>query len=59
MRLIICAVLLLLFVAAARYLLLYAFGALGFWPGMAICLAVGCSAIAAAFAYDRASSRSQ
>lgn len=58
-RLLIAVALLLAFAAGMKFGLLQAFAALGFWPGMAICLGVGCLAIAAAFAYDRATSRSQ
>jgi hypothetical protein len=58
-RILVAVALLLAFVTGMKFALQSAFATLGFWPGMAICLVVGCSAIAAAFAYDRASSRSQ
>ena len=58
-RILIAVVLLLAFVVGMKFALQYAFATLGFWPGMAICIVLGCSAIAAAFAYDRATSRSQ
>lgn len=55
-RILVAVALLLAFITGMKFALQYAFATLGFWPGMAICLLVGCSAIAAAFAYDRASS---
>lgn len=58
-RILISVALLLAFVAGMKFALQYAFANLGFWPGMAICFVGTCLVIAAAFAYDRASSRSQ
>lgn len=58
-RILVAALLLLAFVIGMKFALQYAFAEFGFWPGMAICFGVGCAAIAASFAYDRAKSRSQ
>lgn len=57
-QLLACTLLLIGFVAGMKYGLKEAFLELGFWPGIAICIVVGGSAIAAAFAYDRAKARS-
>lgn len=56
-RILIAVALLLAFAIGLKLALLQVFTMFGFAPGMIVCLAVGCAAIAAAFAYDRATSR--
>jgi hypothetical protein len=58
-QILIAGLILIGFVAGLKFGLKEAFLELGFWPGMATCLLVGGSAIAAAFAYDRVKARSQ
>ncbi|MGF6431498.1 uncharacterized membrane protein YuzA (DUF378 family) [Bradyrhizobium elkanii] len=59
LRILICSAVLLAVIAALKWGLNGAFDNLGFWPGIAICIAVGCAGIFSAYLYDRANTRSQ
>jgi hypothetical protein len=58
-RILVAVLLLLAFVVGMKFALQYAFAEFGFWSGLAICVGIGCAAIAGSFAYDRVTSRSR
>ncbi|MCS3451921.1 hypothetical protein M2222_008302 [Bradyrhizobium elkanii] len=59
LRIIICSAVLIAVIAALKWGLNGAFDNLGYWPGIAICVAVGCAGLIGAYLYDRANTRSQ
>jgi hypothetical protein len=58
-RIIVCSLALLAFITAVKYGLHFTLAQWGFWPYMAVCVAVGCGGILTAHLIDRADTRSR